>query len=152
MIIINIVNSLCTRFSYIICNICLLWKAYVLIFSEIRIIIVEIVIFFLIYAFLTIIIYLSIIIINMLYMFMYLFNYIMFIIVMVMSCDIISEFTFMLYSLCKIIVTIKINNFIHFSYIVCIISVNGIMLIENNTISKIIMCCLHYAFYLSYNY
>ena len=83
---------------------------------------------------------------------MSLFNYIMFIIVMVMSCDIFNDITCMFYTLCKIIVTIKINKFIYFSYTVCTISVNGIVLINNNVINKITMSSLHYAFYLSYSY
>ena len=53
---------------------------------------------------------------------MYLLNYIMLIIVRVMSCDIVSYITCVFYFLCKIIVTIKTNKFIYFSYIVSVIS------------------------------
>ena len=76
-------------------------------------------------------------------MLVYLFNYIMFIIVMVMPCDIISDISFMLYFLCKIIVTIRINKLIWCSYTISIISVNGSMLMDDNTISKIIICFLY---------
>ena len=69
---------------------------------------------------------------------MYRFNYIRFTIVMVMSCNIISDITFMFCCLCKIIVVIRTNKFNYVSYIVCIISVNGIMFINSNTISKTI--------------
>ena len=97
--------------------------------------------------------YLSIIIINMVYVPMYLFNYSMLILVMVMSCDIVRDTNFMFYFICKITVIIKINTFIYFSYIVSISSVNGIMLINSNLISKIIICFLYImCFYLSYSY
>ena len=76
-------------------------------------------------------------------MFMYIFNHIMLIIVMVMSCDIISDIMCMFYFLCEIIVIIKINQFIYFSYIVSIISVNDTVFINSSTISKIITCLIY---------
>ena len=63
----------------------------------------------------------------------------MFIIVMVMSRDIVSYIICMFYFLCEIIIIIKINKFIYFSYIDIIISVYGIMFINNNIINKIII-------------
>ena len=81
----------------------------------------------------------------MLYVCMYLFKYIMLTIVMVMSCDIISDTIFMLYFLCNTIVIIEINKFIYFRYTVSTISVNCIMLINNNIISNILICVLYIA-------
>ena len=77
----------------------------------------------------------------------------MFILGMVMSCDIISGITCMFYFLCKIVVIIKINKFIYYSYIVRITSVNDIMLINSSIINKDYnVFSLHYAFYLFYSY
>ena len=67
----------------------------------------------------------------------------MFIIVMVMSCDIVSDIAFMLYFLCRISVTVEANKFIYLSSIVSTISVNGIVVINNNIISKSIICFLY---------
>ena len=69
-----------------------------------------------------------------------------------MSCDIISDIIFMFYYVCKITVIININKFIYFSYIVSIISVNGIMFMNNNTVGNISMFSLHYVFHLSSGY
>ena len=104
IIIINISNSLCIGFSYIICNICLLRKIYVLNLSEIKVIIIEIAIVLFITWLFTTVIYFSIIVINMFYMFISLFSYILFIIDMVMPCDIISYITCIIYFLCKILI------------------------------------------------
>ena len=77
------------------------------------------------------------------------FDYIMFVIVMAMSCDIVSDIAFMFYFLCKILVISNIQQINSFTYIVCLISVCGIMLISNNIISKIktrvvyIMCFIY---------
>ena len=62
---------------------------------------------------------------------------------MVMPCDIISDIMFMFYFLCKTIVIIEINKFSYFSYIVSTISVNGIVLTNNNIISKILICVIY---------
>ena len=67
----------------------------------------------------------------------------MFTIVMVMPCNVIGYVIFMFYFLCKMIVIIESNKFIYLGYIVCIISVNGIMLINSNIISNIIICFLY---------
>ena len=53
-------------------------------------------------------------------MFINLFNYIMFIIVMVMSCDIISYITCIMYFLCKILIVCGITCIFSFNYIVCV--------------------------------
>ena len=62
---------------------------------------------------------------------------------MVMSCDIISDITCIIYFLCKMIVVCGIKCIISFTYIVCVISVNGIMLMNSNTISKTIICFIY---------
>ena len=68
-----------------------------------------------------------------------------------MSCGVVSYIICMFYNLCKIVVIVRINKFICFSYIINIISVTGIMLISNNIISKIMICLLYIVrFYLSY--
>ena len=85
------------------------------------------------------VIYFSIIIINMRYMITNLFNYIMFRLVMVVSRNIVIYITCMFYVLCKITIDIKIIKFLYFSYSDTIISVYGIMFINNNTINKIII-------------
>ena len=72
-----------------------------------------------------------------------LFNYIMFIIVMDMYCDIVSYITCAIHCLCKILIVCGIKCIIILGYIVCIISVNGIMFITNNIISKLIICGLY---------
>ena len=57
---------------------------------------------------------------------------------MVMSRNIVSYIICVFY-FCEIIITIKINKFIHFSYIDVIISVYAIMLISDNIINKVIV-------------
>ena len=56
---------------------------------------------------------------------------------MIMSREIVSYVTRMFYVLCGISITIKINKFVYFSYIDIIISVYGIMSINNDTIDRI---------------
>ena len=104
---------------------------------------IEIIILFLIKWFLIIIIYLGIIVINMVCMFMYLFNYIMFVIVMIMSCNVIGYITRIEVLFSKILIISNIIWTIILSYIVCIIRVNGAMLINNNIISKVIIGLLY---------
>ena len=52
---------------------------------------------------------------------MYLFNYIVFIFVMVMSCNVISVITCIMYFLCKILIVCGIKCVISFNYIVRVI-------------------------------
>ena len=86
-------------------------------------------------------------------MFINLFNYIMFIIIVNMSCNIIRYITCIEVPFRIVIGISIIQGIITFSYIVCIISVNGIMLINNNIIIKIIICLLYIMrFYLFYSY
>ena len=73
----------------------------------------------------------------MLYMFINFSNCIMFIIVMVMSRNVISYSTCMFYFLCEMIIVIKIGKFIYFSYIGIIISVYGVMFLNNRIVNKI---------------
>ena len=65
--------------------------------------------------------------------------YVMLTIVMVMSRGVVSYVICMFYVLCKMIIIININKLIYFSYIDTIISVYGIMLIDNNITNTIIM-------------
>ena len=83
---------------------------------------------------------------------MYLFNYIVFVIVMVMSCGIVSDITCIIYFLCKILLVCGIKCIISFTYVVCIISVNGITLIDSSIISNIFKVSFTLCFYLSYSY
>ena len=104
---------------------------------------IEIIILLVIKWFLIMIIYLGIIVINMVCMFMYLFNYIMFVIVMIMSCNVIGYITRIEVLFSKILIISNIIWTIILSYIVCIIRVNGAMLINNNIISKVIIGLLY---------
>ena len=63
---------------------------------------------------------------------MYLFNYIMFIIVMVMSCNIVGGITCIEVLFRIVIIISNIIKIIILGYIVCIISVNGVMLIKTS--------------------
>ena len=72
-------------------------------------------------------------------MFIKFVNYIMFISVMVMSCDIVSYITCMFYFLREIIIAVEITKFMYLRYSDVTISVYGIMVINNNIISKIII-------------
>ena len=72
----------------------------------------------------------------MTYIFIHLVNYSLFIIVMFMSRNIVSCYICMFYVLCNIVIIIKLNKFMYFSYSDIIISVYGIMCI-NNTINKL---------------
>ena len=65
----------------------------------------------------------------MFYMCINLFHYIMFISVMVMPCDIISYITCIDVLVSKVIIISNVQSIISFTYIVCVISVNGIMFI-----------------------
>ena len=74
--------------------------------------------------------YFSNITIDMLYMSITFVNYIMFIIVTVVSRDIVSYVSCMLYFLCEIVIIIQMNKCIYFRYIdarVCGIMYCGIM-------------------------
>ena len=62
---------------------------------------------------------------------------------MAMPCGILSCITCIIYFLCKILVVCGIKCIIILGYIVCIISVNGTMFINNNIINKIITCVLY---------
>ena len=110
--------------------ICLLWKAYVLNLSKMKISMVEVITIICIKWLFVKITYFNIITINMRYMFIKLFDNIMFIIDMVMSCDIISDIACIIYFLCEILIVCGIKCNIILGYIVCSISVKGAMFIK----------------------
>ena len=58
---------------------------------------------------------------------------------MAMYRNIVSYITCMVYVLCKIIIIININKFVYFSYIDVIISVYGIVCVNNNIINHIVI-------------
>ena len=75
---------------------------------------------------------------------MYMFNYIVFPIVVVMSCNSVGDITCVkiLFSM-VIMISTNIETIIIIGYFVCIISVNGVMLINENIVVIIAICFLY---------
>ena len=73
---------------------------------------------------------------------MYLFNYIMFIVVMVMPCYVVGDITCIEVLFSKILIISNTIYAMFLSYIVCVISVNGVMFINKNIVLRIITCFL----------
>ena len=70
-------------------------------------------------------------------------NYIMFIIVMVMSCDIVSYITFMLYFLCKLILSLHLTNSFILATLYVSLALMVLCFFITTSLIKFILCFLY---------